>query len=126
MIYAGNQTPQGNFQRVVDAIKDNIMASTNVADVVRVEQYDENAETFICTALSSGMAISAVALADSGITVGDIALVVYTNTSFRDNLNKIKEAYAQGIAPILANNPESEILHQKSNGVIVGKIWSAN
>lgn len=112
----GNQVVSGDFLRVLLALKDCIMRNCNVADIAKVTRINSN--TYDCTAIGNSNTIySAISLQGLDIRQNDAVLILFTNTDFRVNLNKLKNGQA------LQNQTETTDLHSTSYGVIIGVVY---
>ena len=115
MISSGNNTISSDFLRVLMALKKNTMKDNNVAEVAKISSISSGKIT--CTLLSNSKTfIYCEALKDLDVQVNDVVLIIFTNTDFRQNLNRIKNNQQ----PIDNSN---EILHSLNYGIIVGIVY---
>lgn len=115
MTETGNNVVSSDFLRVLLALKKNTMKDSNVADVAVVSSILSDKIT--CTLLSNSKAfIYCEKLQDLNVQVNDVVLIVFTNTDFRQNLNRIKNNQQ----PIDNSN---EVLHSLNYGIIVGLVY---
>lgn len=90
--------------------------STNVHEEANEVNPVVDINTYICNPINnSNETISAVKLNNVDVDIGDCVLILFTNTDFRTNLDKIRK----NIAPQDGNKYVS---HSKENGVIIGII----
>lgn len=110
--YSGNKNASGNFMRVARSIKSSVGYDIHVAEVCRITSIVNN--EYYCTTLTQGYNVTATKLQGLSLSNNDIVLVIFTDTDFRINLNKLKHGGA-------INNMDSES-HSMSYGIIIGKL----
>ena len=106
-----------DFTRVLLAVKKSTLEDCNVADVYQV--ISENTDgTYICNYINNkNIKIAAIPIENLNISVGDVVLIIFTNTDFRTNVNKIK---AGKVTQTITENMQ---IHSTAFGVIVGIIF---
>lgn len=110
----GNETVNSNFLNVLLALKENIMKDLKVAEIGIVKEIKN--DLCYCYLLNSkSTELICIKLNNLSLSQNDIVLIVFTNTDFRTNLNRLK------------NNQETIDYtngqkHSYNFGVIIGKI----
>ena len=111
-----NNTVTSDFMRVLLALKSNTLKDCNVADVYIVSSITNDG--YYCTNVSNkNIKLTAIALQGLEIVAGDVVLVIFTNSDFRQNLKR----YKQG--SIITENKDIEIIHSTAFGIIVGIVY---
>lgn len=112
----GNDVPSSDFMRVLMALKTNINRDLHVADLAKVIGQNEDG-TFTCVSITNGAAMSALALKDLVISSGDIVCLLFIDADYQNNLALAK------LGKPLIYKEQSDGLHQRSYGVIIGTIY---
>lgn len=114
--YAGNDNASAGLLRLLDALKTNIFRDLHVADAARIDAMNEDG-TFTCTTITQGRTVIAYPMNGLLLSAGDVAVVLFVDSSFVDNFQKIK---AGGIPKYVEDKYG---LHQATNGIIIGTIY---
>ena len=114
MSYTGNQTNSKDFLDILQALKKNIMKDCNVAEVAVVNQI--GTESVTCKICNTDESVVAYPVQGLTLEVGDVVVLIFCNTDFRTNLERLKNG-----AGIIEN---SEIpAHSKSYGIILSILY---
>ena len=110
----GNQVENASLMQLIQAMKINFAKDTHVADVVRVQLVQSS--TCICQLLNQPqLVIECLFLDGLNLAKDDLALVLYTDTNVRGNLQRLEQS--QTIQPVTTDQR-----HQLVNGIIIGKL----
>ena len=110
-----NQTTDGSFLSILLTLKENIMFSLNVAELMIVTRID-NDDVYCADINDSERTYVCAKLQNLTLKVDDVVLVIFTNKDFRSNLKKIKNK-------VQPQNSSMYCSHSKDNGVIVGVVY---
>lgn len=114
----GNDTQNTSFLDVCLALKSNIFKTLNVADVYIVREI--NKDSYKCESIcNENVSIQSLCLQNITPEVGDVVLVLFTNTDFRAKLNTYKVGQS-------SSSSISTLYHEKSYGIIIGIIYKVN
>lgn len=109
----GNQNLNSSFMDVCNAILSAAKRTINVAEICIVKQVKNN--IFQCEFLNNTkLNIDCYKLQDLDVRVGDLVLVLFTDTDFRSNL--VRESKGTTLLEV------TEMTHSKNSGVIIGII----
>lgn len=112
--HTGNRVDEPDFLKVLLTLKRNIMQDTNVAEVCKVLEINNDVYT-VSPINNSNVRLKCYKLASLDPKKDDLVLVIFTNTDYRLNLNKINN-----------NKPTQtitdELLHSLNYGVITGSV----
>lgn len=111
---SGNKTVDSAFLDVLMALKGNIMRDCNVAEIGEINRIDGDVYDVI-SINNESVKYKCIALQGLSLNMHDIVLVVFTNTNYKLNLNRIGNNQ-------LTQNIESNELHSVNNGVVIGII----
>ena len=110
----GNNVVSSDFLKVLLALKKNTFKDLNVAELATVTKILNNDIT--CNLLNNqDTFVICRKLQGLEIQENDIVVILFTNTDFRENLSRYENSQ-----PLI--NKESDLLHSKSYGIIIGKI----
>lgn len=114
----GNAGQTSNLLDVALALKENIFRTLNCADVLMVNEVND--DSYVCTKLNdSSLAFNCIALSGQSYQQGDIVLCIFADTDFRVNLTKVQNG----------KKPSQFITldrHSLSYGVIIGLVYGGN
>lgn len=113
--YTGNQFSHSDLIRVLLQLKTITISSIKVAEVCKVVNINNN--EIRCLTINTNETIYCNKLQDLVLQKNDIVLVIFTDTDFRQNLEKIKKEATTQIIDSKTN------LHQISFGIVVGLIY---
>lgn len=113
--YKGNKNSTSAFLEVLMALKENINKDLNVAEIGRVVNINED-KIKVQLLNNSDQRLICYKLKGLVLDVNDYVLIVFTNSDFRSNLNKIKNNK-------LPQNIENEQWHSTNYGIIIGVIY---
>ena len=106
----------GNLLSLLNVLKENVMFNTNVAEVMIVKNKDS--KYVYCSDINNDKNIyPCYTLNTLDVNEGDCVLVLFTNTDFRLNLEKIKNN-----EPLQNGNKRCE--HKKDYAIIIGILFS--
>lgn len=107
-----------DFLKVLLTLKDNIMRSLNVADVGIVSKIE--GDDYYCTMLNDP-SVNIVCAKDFNLEVqqNDTVLIVFTNSNFKSNLQRIKNDLEPQKIP-------NTIYHSCNYGIITNLIYRKN
>ena len=106
----------GSFMSLLLTLKENIMFNTNVAEVMIVKNIDS--KYIYCSEINNDKHIyPCYKLKDLTVNENDCVLVLFTNTDFRLNLEKLK--LGQEI-----QNGNERCEHKKDYAIIIGILHS--
>ena len=110
----GNKNLTSDFLQVLLKLEKKTMKDLSVAEVCEV--ISTNYNYYQCISVNNSNEVyNCYKLDGLEINKKDIVLVIYTNTDFRQNLERIKK----GATKI---NTTTEEYHSKSYGIIIGKL----
>lgn len=111
---SGNNVVSGDFLKVLLTLEDRIKFDLNVADLAIVKEI--NGDYYTCEILNNNaLRIKCIKLKDLEINLNNCVLILYTNDDYRNNLEKLKNNEKP-------QNYDTELLHTKAYGVIIGII----
>lgn len=107
----GNKNLNNGFLDVLMALKKNTMKNTRVAEIGIVE----DSTNLKCSLLNnSSTYIQCTKLSSVTVNKGDVVLILFTDTDFRNNLKRIND----NLKPLEV----TEVNHSINYGVIIGII----
>jgi len=110
-----NENSSSSFTDLIDALRNNIMRNTNVADLVQVIQINDGTYK-VQSITNTEVIIDCISLSGLTFQVNDIALILFTKNDFKTNLTKIKNG--QTIA-----TTDNKIMHSKAYGILIGLVY---
>lgn len=110
----GDKIQTNDLGKVLTSLKNNIMYAINVADIYKVVESKD--DTYICESIKDEMKIEAYCLDELEIADDDLVVVLYMNYDFRKILANLRGS--DNTTDML----ESTNLHDKSYGIIIGKM----
>lgn len=110
----GSKAASSDTLRLLLAVKESAMKATHVAEVCQVIQVNE--DTYVCRELNSFNEVLCIALNDLQINENDVVLVLFTDTDYRSNLNRLK-------ANKQLQKIDDRILHTRDSGIIIGIVY---
>ena len=110
-----NENGSSSFTDLIDALRNNIMRNTNVADLVQVIQINDGTYK-VQSITNTEVIIDCISLSGLTFQVNDIALILFTKNDFKTNLTKIKNG--QTIA-----TTDNKIMHSKAYGILIGLVY---
>lgn len=110
-----NENSSSSFTDLINALRNNIMRNTNVADLVQVIQINDGTYK-VQSITNTEVIIDCISLSGLTFQVNDIALILFTKNDFKTNLTKIKNG--QTIA-----TTDNKIMHSKAYGILIGLVY---
>lgn len=108
---SGNKNLNDGFLDVLMALKKNTMKNTRVAEIGIIE----DSTNLKCSLLNNpSMYIQCTKLSSVTVNKGDVVLILFTDTDFRNNLKRIND----NLKPLEV----TEVNHSINYGVIIGII----
>ena len=110
----GNKNVTSDFLRVLLTLKKNIFRDLNVAEVGVIGNID--GDDINVTLFADGTNILCKKLSQITLKSGDVAVIIFAGHSFATNANRVKNNQL----PVYSG--DSETLHTRSTGIIIGTL----
>lgn len=108
---SGNKVNSGDLVTLLETFKSHMMREINVSEVGKVEKIENN--KYYCKLINNNeITIICTKAKSVKVEKDDIVLIIFADTDFRNNLNKISNDQ-------LTQNINSSILHAKNYGIII-------
>lgn len=110
-----NENSSSSFTDLIDALRNNIMRNTNVADLVQVIQVNDGTYK-VQSITNTEVIIDCISLSGLTFQVNDIALILFTKNDFKANLTKIKNGQT-------ITTTSNKTMHSKAYGILIGLVY---
>lgn len=107
----GNKNNFNSFQRLIEALRDNILRTIHVSVIAKVDKILDNG-LYQCTVLGNNNIIQCNSI-NLTISANDVVIVLFTDNDYRDIINK-------SLLGLEVDDSNTKVKHSIDYGVIVG------